>query len=117
MEWKKFDCVLNIPDKLSKIRPIINGGYSSDSGEEAVSYFANIGIVDKNEFVDLFPDINYTDYIIFGKGFGHITDIQMGPDGNLYVLALLGDDATERSIADKNVTEGAIYRITKYNST
>jgi aldose sugar dehydrogenase len=117
MEWKKFDCVLNIPDKISKIRPIINGGYSSDSDEEAVSYFANIGVVDKNEFVELFPDINYTDYIIFGKGFGHITDIQMGPDGNLYVLALLGDDDTERSIADKNITEGAIYRITKHSNT
>ena len=113
MEWKKFDCILIIPEKVSKIRPIVNGGYSSDSGQGAVSYFANIGVVEKNEFVNLFPDINFTDYVIFGKGFGHITDIQMGPDGNLYLLALLAYDDTDRSISDKNITEGAIYRITK----
>ena len=29
--------------------------------------------------------------IISGKGFGTITEIQVGPDGNLYVLNLFGD--------------------------
>jgi glucose/arabinose dehydrogenase len=27
------------------------------------------------------------DSIIFAKGFGRITDMEMGPDGHLYVLA------------------------------
>ncbi len=113
MEWTKFDCTLQIPDEISKIRPLINGGYSNETGKEAVSYLSNIGIINQNEFVDLFPDINYSDYIIFGKGFGHITDMQMGPDGDLYVLALPGAEDTERSIPNKKINEGAIYRIAK----
>ncbi len=114
MDWTKFDCTLKIPDEISKLRPIINGGYSNSTSLEAISYFANIGIIDKNEFIDLFPDINYTDYVMFGKGFGQITDIQMSPDGSLYVLALLGVDDIKRSTTDfKSKIPGAIYKITK----
>lgn len=113
IDWTKFDCAIEIPDEISKIRPVINGGYSNDTGKEAVSYFANIGIENENELVDLLPDINYTDYVMFGNGFGQITDMQMAPDGSLYVLSLLGPDDPERSTADKSIVEGALYRITK----
>lgn len=37
---------------------------------------------------------NETQAIIFGKGFGVVTDMKVGPDGYLYVLSLYagGDD-------------------------
>jgi glucose/arabinose dehydrogenase len=41
-----------------------------------------------------------TQNIIFGKGFGVITDLQIGKDGNLYVLVYNKDD-------------GRIYRIVR----
>ena len=45
-----------------------------------------------------------TSEIIFGKGFGGITDIEVGPqDGYLYVLTF-------------NDTQGTIFRITANNS-
>ncbi len=40
--------------------------------------------------------------VIFAKGFGRITDLQLGPDGNLYIL----------STSDKG---SSVYRILNYN--
>ncbi|HYG00752.1 MAG TPA: PQQ-dependent sugar dehydrogenase [Candidatus Saccharimonadales bacterium] len=113
IEWTRFDCTIKVPDNISKIKPIINGGYSITAGKEALSYFTNIGIEDGTEFVDLFPDIHYTGYGMLGKGFGHITDMQVGADGNIYVLSLLRADDPERTIDDENIREGVIYRISK----
>ena len=37
---------------------------------------------------------NETNSIIFGRNFGIITDLQIGPDGNLYVLSNYKRDGT-----------------------
>jgi glucose/arabinose dehydrogenase len=39
--------------------------------------------------------------IIFAKGFGRITDIEVGPDGFLYVLSAEDDGATLYKISSK----------------
>ena len=44
-------------------------------------------------------DPNETESLIFGSEFGIITDIEVGPDGNLYVLSGVRD------------TEGKVYRV------
>jgi glucose/arabinose dehydrogenase len=55
--------------------------------------------------------------IIFGQGFGGITDMQVGPDGYLYVLSLSsgGDDCLtnpKENCIDYNLSnKGSIYRI------
>jgi hypothetical protein len=58
--------------------------------------------------------------ITFGQGFGGITDIQVGPDGNLYVLSLYqgGDDcpadqggANNDCISYSSGLQGSIFRI------
>ena len=43
---------------------------------------------------------------VFGEQFGRITDIEVGPDGNLYVLSHL-------SGGDKNFRNGSIFKISK----
>ena len=43
-------------------------------------------------------ETRFNDEIIFGKGFGGITDIEVGPDGYLYILTF-------------NKEQGTIYRI------
>jgi glucose/arabinose dehydrogenase len=111
--WTRFDCTFDIPSDISKVRPIINAGYSNGTALEAVSHFTNIGIIDGIKFIDLFPDINYSDYTLLGK-FGHITDIQVSPNGGLYVLALLGNDDIQRQGANLTVMNpGVIYKVTK----
>jgi glucose/arabinose dehydrogenase len=41
------------------------------------------------------------DKITFGKGFSGITDLQVGPDGYLYVLAHIADEGAILKIAPK----------------
>lgn len=58
LDWTKFRCDITIPVNVSKIRPIINGGYAIENNIEATSYFKDIQIEEKNRSFDLFPDLN-----------------------------------------------------------
>ena len=59
--------------------------------------------------------------VIFGQGFGGITDLEVGPDGHLYVLSLQqgGSNCTPSSEVSPNINcikydsevEGVIFRI------
>jgi glucose/arabinose dehydrogenase len=42
--------------------------------------------------------------VIFGRNFGVITDLQIGPDGNLYILSNYKHDGTIFKITAKNNT-------------
>jgi glucose/arabinose dehydrogenase len=63
--------------------------------------------------------------VIFAKGFGGITDIKVGPDGYLYVLAIHegGPDCfvvmnvTEPCVSYNSEIEGTIFRIEEANET
>ncbi len=114
LNWTKFSCAITIPVNVSKIRPIINSGYSIETDKEATSYFKDIHIEEENKSFDLFPDLNLTGYPIFGRGFGHVMDIQVGPDGNLYVLSM-GDIEEDETNFYVNNNTGTIYRIVKSN--
>jgi glucose/arabinose dehydrogenase/plastocyanin len=50
------------------------------------TYVGNIGLLEDNEIDD--PKENQP--LTFGQGFGGITDIQVGPDGYLYILSYTG---------------------------
>ena len=56
--------------------------------------------------------------VIFGKGFGGITDIEIGPDGYLYILTTNkgGHNCNESNndicIKYSSGEEGAVFRIT-----
>jgi glucose/arabinose dehydrogenase len=60
--------------------------------------------------------------VIFGKGFGGITDMKIGPDGYLYVLTIRqgGDDCPETTtkvcVEYNSGIEGTIFRIVPANS-
>ena len=65
-------------------------------------------------------DVDELESVIFGQGFGGITDLEVGPDGHLYVLSLHtgGNNCSPSEIpSDKNCIEydsgaqGVIYRI------
>ncbi len=51
------------------------------------TYGSNINVIKDNEIRNTSDNIP----IIFGQGFGGITDLQVGPDGYLYVLTYPGD--------------------------
>jgi glucose/arabinose dehydrogenase len=97
LQWREFVCPITIPVNITKIRPVLNAGWSSQPGKEAVTLFDAIYV---NQIMRLTSNNNLVSYpnfvqrIIFGQRFGHITDIQIGPDGYLYVLTF----HTDRSI-------------------
>jgi aldose sugar dehydrogenase len=113
INWTKFNCTIDVPLNISKIRPVINGGYSNTDEKEGVSYFKDIIMLYNDKVINLFPKFNMSSYPILGKGFGAITDIQVGPDGNLYILTIGAEDedAVKPWKSDKN--SGIVYRIVK----
>ena len=44
LEWRQFSCEVTIPDNTTKIRPILNAGWSSLKNQEAVTFFDDIYI-------------------------------------------------------------------------
>jgi hypothetical protein len=115
MSWTDFSCVLTIPDSVSKIRIVINGGYSTKEGAEAISWFREVSIEKDNGLTDVFPEFNQTDNTLIGRGFGHITDMQVGPDGNLYVLAIGSEkiESLDKIDGSNNKVVGTLYKIAK----
>lgn len=63
------------------------------------TYVGNVELLEDNEIDD--PKENQP--LIFGQGFGGITDIQVGPDGYLYILSYTGSIYRILPIADSIV--------------
>ena len=101
LEWHEYSCEITIPANTTKIRPILNAGWSSQPGKQAVTLFDAIYLKETNKCLNkictsitsavnnnIISNPNFVNGVIFGHGFGHITDVKLGPDGYLYVLSL-----------------------------
>jgi aldose sugar dehydrogenase len=77
----------------------VNNGniYRFDLNEKRTEFMLDEPLKDK-----IANDLEESNDVIFGKGFGGITDIEVGPDGYLYVLAI-------KKFHEDNT--GTIYRI------
>lgn len=69
-------------------------------------------------------DPHELDEVVFGKGFGRITDMEVGPDGYLYVLAIQADRNYCTLLSVDNIClqfdsslKGTIYRIVPVDET
>jgi hypothetical protein len=45
LEWHEFSCELTIPINITKIRPVLNAGWSSQENKEATTWFDGINIL------------------------------------------------------------------------
>lgn len=115
IKWIEFTCIIHIPDNVFNLRAVFNGGYSEEKGKEAITWFRNTTIEKNNSPIDLFPIFNQTNSPIIGRGFGHIADIQVGPDGNLYILSIRSENRESLEVFDNSEDDyiGSIYRIVK----
>jgi hypothetical protein len=48
LEWQEFVCLTTIPKDTTKIRPVLNAGWSSQLGREAVTLFDTINVSKSN---------------------------------------------------------------------
>jgi glucose/arabinose dehydrogenase len=45
LEWQEFSCIITIPENTTKVRPVLNAGWSSQSGKEATTWFDAINVI------------------------------------------------------------------------
>jgi glucose/arabinose dehydrogenase len=45
IEWKEYNCYLIIPENTTKVRPVLNAGWSSKEGEDGVTWFDTIYLI------------------------------------------------------------------------
>jgi glucose/arabinose dehydrogenase len=45
LEWREFSCIVTVPKNTTKIRPVLNAGWSSNSQKEAVTWYDSIYMV------------------------------------------------------------------------
>jgi hypothetical protein len=45
LEWQEFSCIITIPENTTKIRPVLNAGWSSQAGKEATTWFDAINLL------------------------------------------------------------------------
>lgn len=110
-----FQCDFVVPNNVSKIQPIINAGWSTGDNKTATTVFHQLQIHNKEngESADLLPKVDPL-FPVIGRGFGHITDIQQGPDGNLYVLTINPQGGVDFDHSRGNQgLDGVIYKISK----
>jgi aldose sugar dehydrogenase len=48
LEWQQFSCLIAIPQNTTKIRPVLNAGWSSQVGKEATTWFDSLYLI-KND--------------------------------------------------------------------
>jgi aldose sugar dehydrogenase len=45
LEWQEFSCPIRIPENTTKIRPVLNAGWSSQLGKEAITWLGSLYMV------------------------------------------------------------------------
>jgi glucose/arabinose dehydrogenase len=45
LEWHEFSCELTIPENITKIRPVLNAGWSSQPNKEATTWFDDVYMI------------------------------------------------------------------------
>jgi aldose sugar dehydrogenase len=93
-EWREFSCFITIPDNTTKIRPVLNAGWSSQPNKEATTWFDSVSIVKDVPFV---VDPNLKVEALY-QGLEHPTSMAfLGQDD---ILVLEKDNGTVRRIVN-----------------
>ena len=45
IDWKEYNCHVLIPQNTTKIRPVLNAGYSANKEEQAITWFDTIYVI------------------------------------------------------------------------
>lgn len=52
LEWKEFSCIISIPANTTMMRPVLNAGWSSQSDNEAVTWFDSVYLIKFRSLAD-----------------------------------------------------------------
>jgi hypothetical protein len=46
LEWQEYSCEVTVPSTIMKIRPLLNAGWSSQPGKQAVTLFDSLSLIE-----------------------------------------------------------------------
>ena len=108
LEWHEFSCELTIPINITKMRPVLNAGWSSQENKEATTWFDDVYIIqlaDEN-FQPGVPTITNDPNLkieLVAAGLEQPTSMSfLGPDD---ILVLEKNNGTVRRIINGTVSE------------
>jgi glucose/arabinose dehydrogenase len=106
LEWHEFSCELTIPTNITKIRPVLNAGWSSQPNKEATTWFDDVYMIrlaDENSPSDVPTIVNDSNLKIqlVAAGLEQPTSMSfLGPDD---ILVLEKNNGTVRRIINGTV--------------
>src|SRR5437867_3717255 len=82
IEWKEFSCVISIEENTTKIRPILNAGWSSEPNKQATTWF---DLIYMTKFKPFLTDPNLSTQIVYQGLEGPVGMAFLGPNDFLVI--------------------------------
>jgi aldose sugar dehydrogenase len=79
LRWRGFSCAITIPANTSKIRPVLNAGWSSQPGKEAVTLFGPLYLTNWG-FAPIINDANLKIELVYKGLENPVTIAFLGPN-------------------------------------
>jgi glucose/arabinose dehydrogenase len=98
--WKQFACNIAIPENTTKIRPVLNAGWSSLENVEAVTFFDDVSMIRLSDVTNgpMISNDSNLNIEMVAEGLENPTTMAfLGPDD---ILVLEKDKGTVRRIVD-----------------
>ena len=103
-EWREISCIITIPETTSKIRPVLNAGWSSQGGKEAITWFDSVYFIKLKEPFIIDPNLKLE---VLYKGLDLPTSIAfLGPNDILVTENING--TVQRIVDGVKLTEPLI---------
>jgi aldose sugar dehydrogenase len=82
LEWKEYKCVITLEPNITKVRAVLNAGWSSQEGQEAVAWFDSLYIIKFKPFV---IDPNLTAEVVYQGLVSPVSMQFLGPNDFLVI--------------------------------
>jgi aldose sugar dehydrogenase len=98
LEWQEFSCIITIPQNITKIRPVLNSGWSSQQGKEAITWYDSVYVINLGKYFVIDPNLKLE---VVARGLKLPTSMAfLGADE---ILVLEKENGTVRKIIDGKV--------------
>jgi len=82
LDWNEYKCIITIEPNVTKVRVVLNAGWSSQAGREAVAWFDSIYMI---KFKPIVTDPNLKAEVVYQELDGPISMQFLGPDDFLVI--------------------------------
>jgi aldose sugar dehydrogenase len=109
LDWNEYKCIITIEPNVTKVRAILNAGWSSQAGREAVAWFDSIYMI---KFKPIVTDPNLKAEVVYQGLDGPISMQFLGPDD---LLVIENKGTVQRVTNGKHVSQPLALLDIQYN--